>query len=75
MIKQGSIITLDSQEKFIVMETIVENNITYLYIVNQEDMLDVDIMQLTNDNKLSSIYDELFKALLIKFNDILNTKI
>ena len=75
MIKQGSIITLNTNEEFMVMGTIVEKDITYLYVLNKEDMFDVDILQLTKENKLISIDDTLFKELLVKFNELLNKDI
>ena len=72
MIENGATITLNNNETFIVVETMVLDNKKYLYVINQENMLDIDVFELKEDAKIVSVAEEIFESLLTKFKQDLN---
>ena len=72
LIEQGSVITLNNGEKFIVDDILNHNNKKYLYSINQEDILDIEIFELINDVNLVPVDESLFDELLVKFNELNN---
>ncbi len=77
-IKKNSLITLDNQANYLVVETANFNDKQYLYLVNKNDYNDVKIGFLTYENnvmKVVIVEGEEYVAAAVAFYDLVKEDI
>lgn len=70
MLSQGEILTLNDNNKYVVVKSKSYNNENFIYLIQENDYTNVMFCKLTSDNQLEEVIDpNLIEKLIIEFKD------